>query len=116
MVLALNGEQVLVKGLCRIRLVSVFLEGNLFLCVNLFWIGTTEAFLHAVVTKGQLARSNIWLLICSLIYVSLSITLIHQAGAVGLIIANCISILLLISKLHNLFFVAQKNRAHYIPI
>lgn len=56
--------------------------------------GTTEAFLHAVVTKGQLARSNVWLLAFSLVYISLSIMLIQTAGAAGLIVANCINMLL----------------------
>lgn len=56
--------------------------------------GTTEAFLHAVVTKGQLARSNAWLIVCSLVYISLSVALIRIAGAVGLIIANCVNMLL----------------------
>jgi hypothetical protein len=66
---------------------------NIFQFISVF-SGTTEAFLHAVVTKSQLARSNVWLIVCSAIYISLSITLIHMAGAVGLTLANCFSILL----------------------
>eukprot|EP00250_Pteridium_aquilinum_P005018 c15182_g1_i1 orf=1020-2603(+) len=65
--------------------------------------GTTEAFLHAVVTKGQLARSNVWLVVCSLVYITLSVTLIRIGGAVGLIIANCFNMLLRI--LYSLNFI-----------
>lgn len=59
--------------------------------------GTTEAFLHAVVTKGQLAQSNVWLVVCSLIYICLSVALINFAGVVGLILANSVNMLLRIS-------------------
>ncbi|KAF3433167.1 hypothetical protein FNV43_RR24269 [Rhamnella rubrinervis] len=55
--------------------------------------GTSEAFLHAVATENQLKRSNDSLLIFSFIYVVLNVLLIQSAGAVGLIVANSISIL-----------------------
>ncbi|MCO5554002.1 hypothetical protein L7F22_007528 [Adiantum nelumboides] len=67
--------------------------------------GTTEAFLHAVVTKGQLARSNVWLLAFSFVYVSLSIMLIRTAGVAGLIFANCINMLL--RTLYSLNFIMK---------
>ncbi|KAH7557395.1 hypothetical protein JRO89_XS11G0142500 [Xanthoceras sorbifolium] len=56
--------------------------------------GTSEAFLHAVATEDQIKRSNDSLLIFSLIYVVMNILLIQSAGAVGLILANSLSILI----------------------
>ncbi|XVF54950.1 hypothetical protein PTKIN_Ptkin05aG0221800 [Pterospermum kingtungense] len=58
--------------------------------------GTSEAFLHAVATENQLKRSNDSLLVFSLIYVALNVLLIRSAGAVGLIFANSLSILLIV--------------------
>eukprot|EP00850_Spirogloea_muscicola_P006433 SM000030S11442 [mRNA] locus=s30:728715:732851:+ [translate_table: standard] len=55
--------------------------------------GITEAFLHAVVTEEQLARSNRWLVGFTLIYTGLSVLLIKTLGSSGLILANCFSIL-----------------------
>ncbi|KAK3033264.1 hypothetical protein RJ639_033144 [Escallonia herrerae] len=59
--------------------------------------GTSEAFLHAVATENQLKRSNDSLLIFSIIYLVLNVLLIRSAGAVGLIFANSLSILLFCS-------------------
>ncbi|KAK3221088.1 hypothetical protein Dsin_015058 [Dipteronia sinensis] len=56
--------------------------------------GTSEAFLHAVATEDQIKRSNDSLLIFSLIYVVMNILLIHSAGAVGLILANSLNMIL----------------------
>ncbi|OMO98168.1 Lipid transporter [Corchorus olitorius] len=56
--------------------------------------GTSEAFLHAVATENQLKRSNDSLLVFSLIYVALNVILIRSAGAVGLILANCLNMIL----------------------
>ncbi|CAM6090181.1 unnamed protein product [Calypogeia fissa] len=53
--------------------------------------GTTEAFLHAVVTRKQLLLSNAWLTLFSLVYMSLSVLLIGAAGSTGLILANCLN-------------------------
>ncbi|KAF3614436.1 putative ribosomal protein L15 [Capsicum annuum] len=50
--------------------------------------GTTEAFLHAVANETQLKRSNDSLLVFSLIYLVLNVSLIRSAGAIGLILAN----------------------------
>lgn len=50
-----------------------------------------------MVTKGQLAQSNVWLVVCSLIYICLSVALINFAGVVGLILANSVNMLLRIS-------------------
>ncbi|KAH0907769.1 hypothetical protein HID58_039596, partial [Brassica napus] len=55
--------------------------------------GTSEAFLHAVGTEDQLKRSNDMLLVFSLVYIVLNILLIRSAGAIGLILANSLSIL-----------------------
>ncbi|KAH0895511.1 hypothetical protein HID58_045079 [Brassica napus] len=55
--------------------------------------GTSEAFLHAIGTEDQLKRSNDMLLVFSLIYITLNILLIRSAGAIGLILANSLSIL-----------------------
>ncbi|KAH7424558.1 hypothetical protein KP509_11G013500 [Ceratopteris richardii] len=73
--------------------------------------GTTEAFLHAVVTKGQLARSNVWLMAFSLVYVSMSIMLIHKGGAVGLIAANCINMLL--RSIYSMNFILKYFRGSF---
>lgn len=58
-----------------------------------FGAGTSEAFLHAVANEIQLKRSNDSLLVFSLIYLVLNVSLIHSAGAIGLILANSLSIL-----------------------
>lgn len=62
---------------------------------TLFFTGTSEAFLHAVATENSLRRWNDSLLFFSLIYLVLNVCLIRSIGAVGLIIANSLSILLL---------------------
>ncbi|XAR66120.1 hypothetical protein NMG60_11012209 [Bertholletia excelsa] len=56
--------------------------------------GTSEAFLHAVATENQLKRSNDSLLVFSLIYLILNVVLIRSAGAVGLIVANSLNMVL----------------------
>ncbi|XP_057482357.1 uncharacterized protein LOC130769168 [Actinidia eriantha] len=56
--------------------------------------GTSEAFLHAVATENQLKRSNDSLLVFSLIYLVLNVLLIRSAGAVGLILANSLNMIL----------------------
>lgn len=53
--------------------------------------GTTEAFLHAVVTRKQLLWSNAWLTLFSAVYMSLSVLLIGAAGSTGLILANALN-------------------------
>ncbi|ESR34867.1 hypothetical protein CICLE_v10004737mg [Citrus x clementina] len=67
--------------------------------------GTSEAFLHAVATEDQLKRSNDSLLVFSVIYIVMNVILIQSAGAVGLILANSLSILLHChcQPRHNLF-------------
>ncbi|OAY48125.1 hypothetical protein MANES_06G133200v8 [Manihot esculenta] len=59
--------------------------------------GTSEAFLHAVATESQLKRSNDSLLVFSLLYVVLNVLLIRSAGAVGLILANSLNVILRIA-------------------
>ncbi|KAH7537844.1 hypothetical protein FEM48_Zijuj03G0136200 [Ziziphus jujuba var. spinosa] len=56
--------------------------------------GTSEAFLHAVATESQLKRSNDSLLVFSVIYVVLNVVLIRSAGAIGLIAANSLNMIL----------------------
>lgn len=56
--------------------------------------GTSEAFLHAVATENQLKRSNDSLLVFSVIYIVLNVLLIRSAGAVGLILANSLNMVL----------------------
>ena len=65
----------------------------LYYIYNEFVSGTSEAFLHAVATENQLKRSNDSLLVFSVIYIVLNVLLIRSAGAVGLILANSLSIL-----------------------
>ncbi|KAI4323828.1 hypothetical protein L6164_023405 [Bauhinia variegata] len=59
--------------------------------------GTSEAFLHAVATESELKRSNDSLLWFSVIYIVLNVLLIKLAGAVGLIMANSINMILRIA-------------------
>ncbi|KAG4171239.1 hypothetical protein ERO13_A12G197600v2 [Gossypium hirsutum] len=56
--------------------------------------GTSEAFLHAVATENQLKCSNNSLLVFSLIYVALNVLLIRSVGAIGLILANSLNMIL----------------------
>ncbi|KAK1261931.1 hypothetical protein QJS04_geneDACA018450 [Acorus gramineus] len=56
--------------------------------------GTSEAFLHAMATENQLKQSNSFLIKCSGIYIILNLVLVRFAGAVGLIVANSINMLL----------------------
>ncbi|CAH9057781.1 unnamed protein product [Cuscuta epithymum] len=56
--------------------------------------GTSEAFLQAVATKEKLKRSNGSLLVFSLIYVIANVLLIRSAGAIGLILANSLNMIL----------------------
>ncbi|XP_009784279.1 uncharacterized protein [Nicotiana sylvestris] len=59
--------------------------------------GTSEAFLHAVANEIQLKRSNDSLLVFSLIYLVLNVSLIRSAGAIGLILANSLNMALRIT-------------------
>ncbi|XP_031378303.1 uncharacterized protein LOC116193699 isoform X3 [Punica granatum] len=59
--------------------------------------GTSEAFLHAVADKNQLICSNASLFAFSWVNVLLNVLLIHSAGAVGLIIADFLSMFLRIA-------------------
>ncbi|GMN41012.1 hypothetical protein TIFTF001_010236 [Ficus carica] len=56
--------------------------------------GTSEAFLHAVANENQIKRSNDSLLVFSLIYVVMNVLLIRSGGAVGLILANSLNMIL----------------------
>ncbi|CAH9057547.1 unnamed protein product [Cuscuta epithymum] len=56
--------------------------------------GTSEAFLQAVATKKELKRSNGSLFAFPLIYVIINVLLIRSAGAVGLILANSLHMIL----------------------
>jgi len=53
--------------------------------------GVSEAFLHAVVTKGELMQSNVWLFVFSVVYMCLTVVLIRAAPSTGLILANSIN-------------------------
>ncbi|KAK6936293.1 RFT1, partial [Dillenia turbinata] len=62
--------------------------------------GTSEAFLHAVATEDHLKHSNDWMIIFSSIYLVLNALLVRSAGAMGLIVANSLIVLV-----HALTFV-----------
>ena len=64
--------------------------------------GVSEAFLHAVVTKGELLQSNAWLFVFSVVYMCLSVVLIRAAPSTGLILANSISILIIMESMFAL--------------
>ncbi|CAM0957342.1 unnamed protein product [Alopecurus aequalis] len=59
--------------------------------------GTSEAFLHSVANENQLKQSNDMLLLFSAIYIVLNVVFIKSAGAVGLIAANSVNMLLRIT-------------------
>ncbi|CAD6218051.1 unnamed protein product [Miscanthus lutarioriparius] len=65
--------------------------------ISLAMNGTSEAFLHAVANENQLKQSNDMLLLFSVIYIILNVVLIKSSGAVGLIAANSINMLLRIT-------------------
>ncbi|KAG2714176.1 hypothetical protein I3760_03G013800 [Carya illinoinensis] len=67
--------------------------------------GTSEAFLHAVATENELKRSNDSLLVFSLIYIVLNVLLIRSAGAIGLILANSLNMILRI--IYSTVFIKQ---------
>ncbi|PIA63528.1 hypothetical protein AQUCO_00201103v1 [Aquilegia coerulea] len=73
---------------------STALRFYCFYVIVLAMNGTSEAFLHAVATENQLKRSNDSLLIFSGIYIVLNVLLIRSAGAVGLIVANSLNMIL----------------------
>ncbi|KAG9459644.1 hypothetical protein H6P81_004152 [Aristolochia fimbriata] len=56
--------------------------------------GTSEAFLHAAASERQLKWANFFLLVSSTIYVVLNVLLIKSAGAIGLIAANSLNMIL----------------------
>ncbi|CAA7410286.1 unnamed protein product [Spirodela intermedia] len=56
--------------------------------------GTSEAFMHAVADKSQLKKSNNSLVVFSVIYMLLNVSLVQHAGAAGLIAANSINMIL----------------------
>ncbi|XP_062187184.1 uncharacterized protein LOC133890704 isoform X1 [Phragmites australis] len=76
---------------------SVILRYYCFYIISLAMNGTSEAFLHAVANENQLKQSNDMLLLFSVIYILLNVVLIKSAGAVGLIAANSINMLLRIT-------------------
>ncbi|KAL5198277.1 hypothetical protein ABZP36_001789 [Zizania latifolia] len=76
---------------------TVILRCYCFYIISLAMNGTSEAFLHAVANEDKLKQSNDMLLLFSAIYIVLNIVLIKSAGAVGLIAANSINMLLRIT-------------------
>ncbi|XP_072150501.1 uncharacterized protein [Setaria viridis] len=79
------------------REAPVILRYYCFYIISLAMNGTSEAFLHAVANENQLKQSNDMLLLFSVIYIILNVVLIKSAGALGLIAANCINMLLRIT-------------------
>ncbi|KAG0608019.1 hypothetical protein M758_8G071700 [Ceratodon purpureus] len=73
--------------------------------------GTSEAFLHAVVTKGELLQSNAWLFLFSIVYMCLSVVLIRAAPSTGLILANSINMGMRI--IYSLTFIRQFFRVSF---
>uniref|UniRef100_A0A0E0EBA4 Protein RFT1 homolog n=1 Tax=Oryza meridionalis TaxID=40149 RepID=A0A0E0EBA4_9ORYZ len=76
---------------------TVILRYYCFYIICLAMNGTSEAFLHAVANEDKLKQSNDMLLLFSAIYIVLNVVLIKSAGAVGLIAANSINMLLRIT-------------------
>ncbi|GJP68267.1 hypothetical protein CLOP_g25001 [Closterium sp. NIES-67] len=71
--------------------------------------GTTEAFVHAVLSERQLAQSNGWLVLFSLLHMALSALLIRAASSPGLILANCFNMAMRIA--YSATFIHQYFKA-----
>ncbi|KAG0498764.1 hypothetical protein HPP92_003455 [Vanilla planifolia] len=73
------------------------------LCYYCFYIitlavnGTSEAFLHAVSNEGQIRESIFYLIVFSVINILLHVTFVQYAGAVGLIVANSLKMIVRIA-------------------
>ena len=61
----------------------------LFMALN----GITEAFVHGIADQSTLLKFNAWLMLCSIGYLTAAKGLLHW-GAIGLVLANCINMLL----------------------
>ncbi|KAM0934289.1 hypothetical protein DsansV1_C32g0222461 [Dioscorea sansibarensis] len=79
--------------------------------ISLAMNGTSEAFLHAVANESQLKRSNFYLLMFSVVYVGLNVVLIKVAGAVGLIAANSLNMIIRI--IYSAFFIKNYFQASF---
>eukprot|EP00897_Mesotaenium_endlicherianum_P000624 jgi/Mesen1/10562/ME000843S10072 len=67
--------------------------------------GITEAFLHAVATEADLARSNLWSVWFTACHMAVSVALIKTAGSSGLILANCCNMAMRIA--YSLHFIRR---------
>ncbi|KAK8965264.1 hypothetical protein KSP40_PGU014937 [Platanthera guangdongensis] len=76
---------------------STVLRYYCFYIVSLAVNGTSEAFLHAVANENQLMKSTLSLFIFSGIYLLFNIVLVQSAGALGLIAANLLNMILRIT-------------------
>ena len=68
-------------------------------------LGVTEAFVHAVVQTDQLNFYNKLLAVFSVIYIIMSVVFIRFYSTPGMIIANCINMLLRI--IYSYFFISD---------
>ena len=65
-------------------------------CLYLFIIainGITEAFVHAVGSEAWLNKFNRWLIVCSVVYLSVAVLLVRY-GVRGMILANCVNMVM----------------------
>lgn len=79
--------------LSSILLLSGHVTGVLKFLSSDFESGTVEAFMYSVATEEQLQRANVLSFIFSMIYLGQNTLLRQSAGAVGLVVANSLSIL-----------------------
>ena len=86
-------------------ILSVFCFYVLFLGVN----GITEAMFSAAASGKQLRRHNVSLIIFSALYIFLSVVLVKRYETVGLIIANCLNMLVRIC--YSLTFIHIRFKA-----
>jgi oligosaccharide translocation protein RFT1 len=56
--------------------------------------GTLEAFLHGVADRGDLLKNNVALIVASLAHMGLSVAAVRSHGAVGLLVADGINMML----------------------
>ncbi|KAI7834678.1 Rft protein-domain-containing protein [Kickxella alabastrina] len=58
--------------------------------------GFLEAFVHSVASRGQLVWVNIWMAVCSVIYVAVAVLMLTRwrMGALGMVLANMLNMAL----------------------
>ncbi|BDA46912.1 probable protein RFT1 homolog [Coccomyxa sp. Obi] len=80
---------------------GVYCAYILLLAVN----GILEAFVHATARSRDITVSNVWLVVCSGVHLALAVALVRTQGAVGLIAADSLNMVLRIA--YCLYFIRR---------